>query len=159
MATQTTYTPDFTKLLNGMKTPADFFKAFGEFKMPGIDVDSLMASQQRNFETITKVNQAVAEGVQAVAKREAAIFQSAVEEMNEATKTLLDAPTPEERTTKQVEMFKKSFLKAVADSRELFDMTAKWQQEVSTVMAKRFVEGLDEFTSTVAKPAAAAASK
>jgi len=160
MSTQNPFAPpDFSKFLNGMKSPADFFKAMGDFRLPGFDFEAVMAAQQRNFEAVTKANQTVAEGVQAVAKREAAIVQSTVEEMSQATKTLLDAPTPEERTAKQVEVFKKSFLKAVTDSRELFDMTAKWQQEATSVMTKRFVEGLDEITAAVSKPAQPAPSK
>ena len=57
-------------------------KAIKQFNLPGVDVESLVASQKKNLEAVTSANQVAFQGLQAVAKRQAEILQ---EVMNEAS--------------------------------------------------------------------------
>jgi len=58
----------------------DVAKAFGDFRVPGIDVDAIVAAQRKNFEALTQVNQFAVEGLRTVAKRQAEIAQQTIEE-------------------------------------------------------------------------------
>ena len=41
----------------------DVAKAFGDFRLPGIDVDAIVAAQRKNFEALTQANQFAVEGL------------------------------------------------------------------------------------------------
>jgi hypothetical protein len=45
----------------------DVSKAFAGFTFPGLDVESIVASQRKNLEALTQANQLAVEGVQAIA--------------------------------------------------------------------------------------------
>ena len=57
-------------------------KTIEQFNLPGVDVESLVASEKKNLEAVTRANQVAFQGLQAVAKRQAEILQ---EMMNEAS--------------------------------------------------------------------------
>jgi hypothetical protein len=56
-----------------------------QYKLPGVDMDSVIASQKKNLEALASANRVAFEGLQAVAKRQAEILQ---ETMNEASKAV-----------------------------------------------------------------------
>ena len=75
----------------------DFQKMMMDFKMPGIDADALMNAQQKNIEAIASANQLATEGLQAIGKRQAELFQQTVEEAQKTLGNLMSQGAPEER--------------------------------------------------------------
>ena len=53
---------------------ADVSKLISEFKLPGVDVEFALASQQKNIQALTAANQLALEGFQAVVRRQSEIF-------------------------------------------------------------------------------------
>src|SRR3546814_8128069 len=53
----------------------DLNKMLGDLKMPGFDPAAVAAAQQKNIDAITAANKRAIEGYQAIAKRQAEIFQ------------------------------------------------------------------------------------
>ena len=49
----------------------DVQKMMGEFKLPNVDVDAVVAAQKKNIEALTSANQLAVEGMQAIARRQA----------------------------------------------------------------------------------------
>jgi phasin family protein len=129
----------------------DFQKIMTEFKMPGIDADALLNAQQKNIEAITAANQLAAEGMQAIGKRQAELFQQAIAESQKALGELMAQGAPEDRVAKQAETVKTTIERTVANIREISEMLAKSNQEAFDVINKRIAESLDEVQSLSSK--------
>ncbi len=142
---------DPTKMMESMKTMMDPTKLMGEFKVPGVDFEGLIASQRRNLEALGAANQLAVEGLQAVAKRQSEIFRQMMEEASVAMKDALTAGSPEEKAGRQTELLKEAFQRAIGNMRELAEMVSKSQTEAFDVINKRVTDSLDEIKTLVAK--------
>jgi phasin family protein len=129
----------------------DVTKFLGDYKVPGVDVDSLLASQRKNIEAITAANQLAVEGLQAVLRRQAEILRQSLEESSALMSDLMAAGSPEDKAAKQTDLVKTAFEKALANSRELAELVAKSNTEAAEILSKRFSESLDELKLAIAK--------
>jgi phasin family protein len=134
---------------------SDVSNAFGDFRVPGIDVDAIVAAQRKNFEAMTQANQFAVEGLRAVAKRQAEIAQQTIEEASALVRDWTQPGAPEERLASTVEAAKQAFEKGLANVRELTDLTAKASTDVFSVIARRMSEAFDEVRLYAKKQAAA----
>ena len=130
----------------------DISKMVGDFKLPGVDMESLLAAQRKNIEALTAANRLALEGVQAVAHRQAEILRQTMEETSKMVSDLMAAGTPEDRVAKQADLMKSAFEKALANMRELAEMIAKSNTEAAEVISKRVSENLEEIKSMAKKP-------
>ena len=128
----------------------DFKKMMTDFKVPGVDMDSVLESQRRNIQALTNANQLAAEGVQAVARRQAEIMRETMSEVQKATQDLMSpGATPEQAVTKQTELAKSAFEQAISNMREVAEMMTKSQNEAVDVINRRISENLDEIKRMV----------
>ncbi len=135
---------DFTKMI-------DASKLMGDFKMPGVDVEAVVASQRRNLEALGEANKLAVEGMQAVAKRQSEIFRQMMEEASQAMRDMMAAGSPEDKASRQTELVKEAFKRAIGNMRELAEMVSKSQSEAFDVINKRVTDSLDELKSVMAK--------
>lgn len=113
-------------------------------KLPGVDVDGLVASERKNVEALTEASRATFDSMQAIGKRQIEILQ---ETMNEATKAydaLTKAGSPPEAVAKETEIAKEAFDKGLRNMRELADMVTQAQHDVMDRINVRIAESLDE---------------
>ena len=129
----------------------DLSKVLGDYKVPGLDVESILASQRKNIEAVTAANQLAIEGLQAVLRRQAEIVRSSVEEAGSYVNQVAAAGTPEEKAAKQAELVKVAFEKALSNIKELAELVAKSNTEAADVLSKRVSESLDEVKAAIAK--------
>jgi phasin family protein len=122
----------------------DVTKAFGDFRLPGLDVEAIVATQRKNLEALTEANQLAVEGVRALAQRQAEIAQQAFAEASALFRAWTQPGAPEERLAKNADVAKQAFEKGFADVRELGELTAKASTDVFSVMARRVSESFDE---------------
>jgi phasin family protein len=122
----------------------DVGKAFAGFTFPGLDVESMVASQRKNLEALTQANQLAVEGVQAVARRQVEIAREAVDEVSSLVREWTQPGAPEERIAKNAEYAKQAFEKSVANARELAELVTKANTEAFSVIQKRVAEGFEE---------------
>jgi len=139
VATQSTY-PFFGN---------DFTKAFADFKIPGFDIEGLLATQRRNMEAVSAANQLAVEGVQAVIRRQTEILRQTVEESSAALKDVLAVGAPDEKIAQQADLVKAAFEKALGNLRELTEMVAKSNTEAADVLTKRIGESLTELKTSL----------
>ena len=140
--------------ISKMMDPSKFMEAakmMPDFKMNGVDMDSVMASQRRNIEALTNANRLAAEGIQAIAKRQAEIMRQTMEEMGRAMKDAMTVASPEEKAARQTELAKEAFQRAIANMRELAEMVSKSQSDAFDVINKRVADSLDEIKGLMAK--------
>lgn len=148
--------PDFTQFYADFnKSFAEYGKLFGNGKLPGFDVDAMLASQRKNIEALTAANQVALEGVQTIAKRQAEFARKAAEELSLVTKELTTAGTPEDKVARHVALAKDAFETAVANLRELSTIAQKANTEAIDLISKRVVENIEEVKSALAPKTAA----
>jgi phasin family protein len=122
----------------------DVNKLFGDFRVPSLDVEAVVASQRKNIEALTQANQLAVEGVQAVARRQVEIARQTIEEFSAMVQGFTQAGTPEERLAKQAELTKGALERGLSNARELTELVTKANTEAFNVINKRVTEGLDE---------------
>lgn len=127
----------------------DFSKILREFKIPDVDWQEIMASQQRNLAALTKANQVLMEGAQTVMQREVEILQNAMAEVNDAARDLMQADDPQAGAAKRLELAKESFAAAVSNMRELAELATKSNREALDVINQRALEGIEEIKAVV----------
>ncbi len=129
----------------------DVSKILSEFKLPGVDVDAILASQRKNIEAVTAANQLAIEGVQAVVRRQSEILRQTLEETGAIMTEALGGGSPEEKVAKQADLVKTAFEKALANMKELAELVAKSNTEAANVISKRVSESLEELKVVIAK--------
>ncbi len=129
----------------------DITKYVGDLKIPGIDVETVVASQRKNIEALTQANKLAFEGVQAVFKRQVEIIRQALEESANVARELVEAGTPQDKAIRQTELVKEAFERALANSRELSEIIAKSNGEAFDLLNKRFTQVLDEIKDGINK--------
>lgn len=132
----------------------DVFKVFGDFKTPAFDFNSLFELQRRNVEAFAAANQVVAEGVQAIARRQAEVVRNNVDSVINASKDLVANGTPEVNVEKQAALTKKLFEKSLANAREVSEMVTKSSFEAFDLLNKRASENIEEISKVASKKAA-----
>lgn len=148
--------PDFTQFYADFnKSFAEYGKLFGNGKLPGFDVDAVMASQRKNIEALTAANQVAFEGVQTIAKRQAEFARKATEELSLVAKELATVGTPEDKIARHVAIARDAFETAVANLRELSTIAQKANTEAVDLISKRVVENIEEVKSALAPKVAA----
>src|SRR3954464_16064123 len=129
----------------------DVSKLISEFKLPGVDVESVVASQQKNIQALTAANQLAFEGFQAVARRQSEIVRQTMEQASAIMTELMAAGSPEDKVAKQADLVKLAFEKALANARELAELVAKSNSEAADVINKRVSESLEEVKALIAQ--------
>lgn len=138
---------DVSKLLKEFdpsKVVAEFSNALKQYKLPNVDLDSVVASQKKNVEALTSANRVAFEGLQAVARRQAEILQETMNEASKAVDALAKAGSPPEIAAKQAELTKSAFERALSNMRELAELVAKSNQDATNTVNARISASLDE---------------
>lgn len=136
----------------GSRPEADMMKMLAEFRLPGLpDMEQLAAAQRRNFEALSGANKLALEGAQAVARRHTEILQQSMSEMTQAMQSMSGAQDPQARATKQAEMLKTAYERAVGNIREVADLIQKSNTEALSLLNQRFTEAMDEVKTIAAK--------
>jgi phasin family protein len=132
--------------------PEDVMKMFAEFRLPHFaDLEGLAQAQRRNLEALSAANKVALEGAQAVARRHMEIVQSAMGEMTEAMRSMGSTENPQERATRQAELLKGGYERAVGNMKEIADLIQKSNGEALALLNKRFAEAMDEIKQMAAK--------
>lgn len=126
----------------------DVKKFVGDMKMPNVDMDAIVSSSRKNIEALTQANRIAFEGFQAVAKRQVEIMR---ETMTEAASVLRSMTSNPSEAKVAPEVLKKAFEAALANMRELAEMTSKANSEAFDVIQKRVTESIAEVKSLTAK--------
>ncbi|MFZ4789611.1 MAG: phasin family protein [Candidatus Competibacteraceae bacterium] len=129
----------------------DITKMLGDVKIPGFDMDAIMAAQRKNIEALTAANQTAVQGMQAVAQRQAEILSQAMNEVSLIAQQLSGSGNPQELTAKQTELARKGFEQALANARELAELVSKSNTDAFAIINKRVTESLQELKGLVGK--------
>jgi phasin family protein len=132
----------------------DATRTLANFRMPGLDVETIVAIQRKNLEALTQANQLAVEGVRAVAQRQAEFVQQAMEQGSAIFREFTQPGAPADRVTKNVDVARQAFEQGVANARELTELATKANTDVFSVIARRVSESFDEVRLYTKKHAA-----
>lgn len=138
---------DVTKYLKDFdptKMVEEFSSAMKQFRLPGVNIESVVDSQKKNLEALTSANRVAFEGLQAVAKRQAEILQETMNEASKAVDSVSKAGSPPEMAAKQLEIAKQAFDKAIGNMRELAEMVSKANEAAANTVNGRISATFDE---------------
>ncbi|WP_270936266.1 phasin family protein [Falsiroseomonas oryzae] len=132
--------------------PDDVMKMLAEFRLPHFaDLEGLAQAQRRNLEALSAANRVALEGAQAVARRHMEIVQSSMTEMTEAMRAMTGTESPQDRATRQAELLKSGYERAVSNMKEIADLIQKSNAEALALLNRRFAEAMDEVKQMAAK--------
>ena len=130
------------------ETPVfDFTKLMSQFRLPGVDFAALVDRERKNIEALAKANSIAFEGWQRLVRRQAEMLQETMK------KVVADA-RQEDAKKKRADLAKEGFEKALANMRELAEITTQSQKEAFDVVRKRIeenVEGIRNFGKKAGK--------
>ena len=147
---------DFAKLVDPTKYVEqlenwNIAKLSEQFSVPGVDADAIVKIQRKNIEAITAANRVAIEGAQALVQRQGEIIRETLQETSKAVSELATVEGPDAKFSKQAELAKSAYEKAVGNLRELAEMSAKSNNEAVEVLNARVSEGLDELKAQIKK--------
>jgi phasin family protein len=123
---------------SGIPSFEELGKLIEKFKLPGIDIAAIVASQRKDMEALAEANREAYEGIKALAQRRNEILQESLVQWQEAMKGV----TGTDALTKRAEMASKGVQQAAATFRELAEMEAQSRSKVWKVLQDRFQENL-----------------
>ncbi len=116
-----------------------------------VDMGSLVEAQKRNLEALAQANQVAADGMRALAQRQAEILRQGMEQAASAMGAMLQSGSPEDKAARQAELAKGAFERAISNARELAEMTTRAQNEAGDVIARRMAASMEELKSMIEK--------
>jgi hypothetical protein len=123
--------------MNPTFNPVQMFES-----LPTVDLDALVAAQQRNHDAAVEACRLATEGAKAVAKRQEEILEANVAELQGRIGKL---ESPEKYLELATAMAQRSFDQA----REISDLAAKANREVLDVVTRRSNDALAELGAVV----------
>jgi phasin family protein len=132
-------------------TDFDFTKIAGEFKLPTINVETVVETARKNFAVLTSANTAAVETVKTIAQRQGDMVRAAMEDFSKHGSEVLAAATVEEKVIKQIDFAKKSYDTAFANAKELADLVGKSQADAYQALSARIAELTEEVKAAIAK--------
>ena len=130
----------------------DFSEFFTKLKLPLMpDMEALMAAQQRNIEALTQAYQVTQQSGQELARRHMEIMQRTMVELRETMQSIASPEPPQAKASKQAELLKKAYERAVTNMKELSETIQHANAEATEVLNKRFVEAVDEIKALADK--------
>jgi phasin family protein len=129
----------------------DFGKLFGNSKTSFLDINAVVATQQRNIEALTKANKLAFDGAQAAARRQVEIVRQGFDDLAKMSHELAAAGSPEDKLARQADFAKESFATAVGAIRELSELLQKSNLEAADVISKRMSDNFDEVKTALSQ--------
>jgi phasin family protein len=128
----------------------DFTKIAGEFKLPAVNVETVVETGRKNFAAMTTVSTAAVETFKTIAQRQGDMIRAAMEDLSKYGSDVMGAASIEEKASKQVDFAKKSYDMAIANTKELADLYTKGQTEAFATLNTRIAELTEEVKAALA---------
>lgn len=144
---------DAEKVAEMFKAP-DMTKFFEQAKMPSMDMDGLIAAQQKNMQALVEANKAAAAGYQDLYKRQISIFEETMAAVKDQVGEMQSQAATAEGAQKNAELVKAGFEKAISNMKELAELAQKANMEAFEIVSARVKESLAELKKLGAKIAA-----
>lgn len=141
---------DAEKMKDLFKMP-EFDKMFEPARIPGFDMDAMIAAHQKNVSALVEANKAMMSGYQELYKRQVALVEEGIAKAKDQILDMQSQPMSAEHMGKNVEALKASFDKISADVRELTELAQQANAQAFEIIKGRFEEAVSEFRTAAEK--------
>jgi phasin family protein len=116
-------------------------------RLPGPEIEALLANQRKNTEALAQASWLLLDGVQAVWRRQLDFVQETVEGLSALARNF-DQPTGslKERFAEHAQYSKQIFEKNCANTREIAEMATEVIDTATDMLNRRFYEALDDMS-------------
>jgi phasin family protein len=121
----------------------DLTRMLEQFKLPGIDTKEIVEARRKDVEALVQANQAIYEGMQALANKQGELLKSAMEDIQSAM-TGAASGVGVGDPGKQGELARKAYEKVLADMKDLAEIARTSQTDAMAKITQRGTEHLDE---------------
>jgi phasin family protein len=122
----------------------DFTKMLEQFKVPSIDMTSLIEARRNDLAALTQANKIAYEGMLELVRRQGEILRTTMEEAQAAVREMVKGPQPVALTGQPTEFVGQAVQKALTNMRELAEVAVKTQTEAFTIISKRVMQDVEE---------------
>jgi phasin family protein len=138
--------------LDATKGVEPVFDFLAGLKVPGVDMDALVASQRGNLGALTESNQAILDGAKLVGQWQVKILQETMQQLSESFAGLAQVASPRELMTAETELAQKALATALGQMRELAQIMTDANKQAAEVIARRVPESLEEIKDILKAP-------
>jgi phasin family protein len=121
----------------------DLTKILEQFKMPGVDTKDFVEARRKDIDALVQANQAIYEGMQALANKQGELLKQGMEDIQSAVKGAVGGQGVGD-PGKQVELARKACEKVLADVKDLAEIARASQADAMAKIIQRGAEHLDE---------------
>lgn len=132
----------------GFSPFAAFQKMFGETKMPGFDMASLVEAQNRSAQAFAEMGRKNMETMQGIMQRQSEMARESMKDASNYFNQLMTAPSAEEKFACHNEFAKTAMERAVANNREIVDLVTKSSNEAAEMMSSSITDMMSETRKT-----------
>ena len=122
----------------------DITKMLEQYKLPGIDVATIVDMRRKDIEALMTANRVALEGAQSVGQKQVEILRSTLDQLSSLIQQATASGSMTEKTTKTGELVQQFLQRALEDMRELAETAYKSQSDTYAVLTKRIQENIDE---------------
>ncbi len=122
----------------------DMTKMIEQFKVPGLDMASIIESRRKDMEALIEANKSTSEAMQALARKQTEILTETIQGIQDAAKGLASAGVGAPNAAKQADLVGNAYQKVLADMKELAEMVRKSQTDAMAGITARAAESLQE---------------
>ena len=121
----------------------DLTKMLEQFKLPGVDTQEIVEARRKDIDALVKANQAIYEGMQALANKQGELLKTAMEDIQSAVKGAAGGVGVGD-PGKQGELARKAYEKVLGDMKDLAEIARESQADAMAKITQRGTEHLDE---------------
>jgi phasin family protein len=137
MASKRQPAPDMSNALS------DLTRMLEQFKLPGIDMDEVLEARRKDVEALIQANQAIYQGMQALANKQGELLKQSMEDIQSAIKSAAGGVGTGD-PGKQAELARKAYEKVLGDMKDLAEIARASQAEALAKITLRASESADE---------------
>jgi phasin family protein len=121
----------------------DLTKMIESFKLPGVDTKDIVEARRKDIDALVQANQAIFDGMQALANKQGELLKTAMEDIQAAVKSAPGGAGVGD-PAKQGELARKAYEKVLGDMKDLAEIARESQADAMAKITKRGTEHLDE---------------
>lgn len=125
------------------KPPTDFTTILEQYKLPGVDMASIIDARRKDIEAITQANRVAYEGMQMLVQKQLDIFNKTIQQIQAEIPNAVAGTEGGRTVTQQSELVQQRLHTAFKNMREMAEMAQKSQSEALAVMTRRADQNID----------------
>jgi phasin family protein len=121
----------------------DLTKMLEQFKVPGIDTKEIVEARRKDIDALVQANQAIYEGMQALANKQGELLKKAMQDIQAAVKGAVGGVGVGD-PGKQGELARKACEKVLGDMKDLAEIARESQADAMAKITQRGTQHLEE---------------